>query len=206
MTFGGNGDHERNICRFLPEGTLQGVQSSINYTRDPTCDSFFAVLLDLYHVALSNFQYGFDTAVSINIKLLGKITAEQSSFRSSTAFMPPKGSFTYLEWNQSRVPLPSRCVRRGLREIDRATQGFIDRVSTINYESLASWTDFGVTDHWTVFHSVGRRTGFLVASIVAFVGVTIQVVVTVQWPLYIGRSAYGYVLFTNEILNAFMQK
>ncbi len=87
---------------LLPDGTLQRYASSIKYARYPTHDDFFAVLLDLYHCSPSNFQYGFDTAVSINIKLLGKITAEQSSFRSSTAFKPPKGFFAYLEWNQSR--------------------------------------------------------------------------------------------------------
>ncbi len=114
---GGNEDNERNICRFLPDGTLQGThpQSNTPDIRLMTISSQCFLICII--VALSNFQYGFDTAVSINIKLLGKITAEQSSFRSSTAFKPPKGFFAYLEWNQSRGSSPSRCVRCGLRQI-----------------------------------------------------------------------------------------
>lgn len=44
----------------------------------------------------------------------------------------------------------------------------------------------------------GRRAGFVVASAVAFVGITIQVVVTTQWPLYIGRLLMGTLI--SEIL------
>ena len=38
---------------------------------------------------------------------------------------------------------------------------------------------------------LGRRAGFAIASLVAIVGVTIQIVVTTQWPIYIGRFLCG---------------
>lgn len=41
----------------------------------------------------------------------------------------------------------------------------------------------------------GRRMGLFVATIISFVGITIQIVVTVQWPLYIGRLLLGQFSF-----------
>lgn len=37
----------------------------------------------------------------------------------------------------------------------------------------------------------GRRQGFFAASLLAYVGVTIQILVTLHWPIYIGRLIMG---------------
>ena len=37
----------------------------------------------------------------------------------------------------------------------------------------------------------GRRPGFLVASLLGYAGVTVQILVTAQWPVYIGRLLMG---------------
>jgi len=54
----------------------------------------------------------------------------------------------------------------------------------------------------------GRRPGFFVASLLGYAGITVQIVVTTQWPIYIGRVLMGLsnglymnllVLYTTEI-------
>jgi len=37
----------------------------------------------------------------------------------------------------------------------------------------------------------GRRPGFLIASLLGYAGVTVQILVTAQWPIYIGRLLMG---------------
>ena len=38
---------------------------------------------------------------------------------------------------------------------------------------------------------LGRRAILVVGSVISFVGLTLQVVVTTQWPVYIGRLLLG---------------
>lgn len=40
-------------------------------------------------------------------------------------------------------------------------------------------------------HHFGRRQGFFVASLLAYIGVTIQILVTSQGPIYLGRLIMG---------------
>ncbi|KLO16566.1 MFS transporter [Schizopora paradoxa] len=106
-------------------------------------------------VALSNFQYGFDTAIV-------------NGFQATQGF---------------------------LRVFGVESQSGVFTIQTVFQQLITSLLQVGLILASLIigpFSSrFGRRAGFVVASVIAFVGITIQVVVTTQWPLYIGRLLMG---------------
>jgi len=109
-------------------------------------------------VALSNFQYGFDTAIV-------------NGFQATQGFLRVFG-------------------------VESASGAFT--IQTVFQQLITSLLQVGLILASLIigpFSSrFGRRTGFCVASVFAFVAITIQVVVTVQWPLYIGRLLMGMLI------------
>ncbi|KAI5122650.1 hypothetical protein M0805_007912 [Coniferiporia weirii] len=106
-------------------------------------------------VAVSNFQYGFDTGI------VNGFQAMQGFLR---VFGVQSASGTFI--------------------IETKFQQLI--TSLLQVGLITASVGIGPFSTW-----FGRRAGFVVASVIGCIGVTIQILVTVQWPVYIGRLLLG---------------